>query len=97
MTAAEGQSPDEPGYEIVMPFVTVASKGGPHDDASYACGWEMGSLDRDLAGHPSRLVRTLHEVNRPQVDLLSMKHGYRMAVVNTEDGWDQVTFTRLGL
>ena len=39
---------DETSYGLLMPFVTVVSKGGPHEDESYAAGWEMGVLDARL-------------------------------------------------
>lgn len=31
-------------YGLVMPFVTVSSVGGPHDDGAYVAGYEMGAL-----------------------------------------------------
>lgn len=35
-------------YDLVMPFVTVTSAGGPHDDDAYVAGFEMGALDACL-------------------------------------------------
>lgn len=65
-------------YDLVMPFVTVASNGGIHDDDSYVAGWEMGVLDFRLGlarnaglGLP---CATVHVGNMPQVDLIAMKH-----------------------
>lgn len=87
--------PAEPGYDLVMPFVTVTSKGGPHDDAAYTAGWEMGHLDAVLE-HASDLIveRTIHAANAPQADLLAMKHGYRCDLLPHDDQWTFVTFTR---
>jgi hypothetical protein len=76
---------EEAGYEIVMPFVTVTSKGGPHDDDAYTAGWEMGALDALLQhSHPPMHEQVIHAVNAEQADLIGMKHGYSVKVVVTE-------------
>jgi hypothetical protein len=87
------ESPDE-SYDLVMPFVTVASKGGPHDDTAYVAGYEMGLLDAVLE-HTSDLIveRTIHASNAPQADLLAMKHGYRCDLLPHDDQWTFATFT----
>lgn len=96
-------SDDEIKYELVMPFVVVASKGGPYDDASFVAGWSCAEVDQALgAVSPwnatfSRTVRT--EV-LPQLDLIAMKHGYQMTYdedVDREraDGWSLVAFSPL--
>jgi hypothetical protein len=88
---------EEPEYGLVMPFVTVASKGGPHDDAAYVAGWEMGALDEvlDLAdGIAVSVDRTIRAENREQADLIAMKHGFR-AEFDTDDEhpeWVHVRF-----
>ncbi len=88
---------DEPGYELVMPFITVQSKGGLHHDDSYVAGWECGTLDRDLAICAltgASLTRTLRLDNSPQIDLIAMKHGFATEV-DTEagdSGWLTYTF-----
>jgi len=86
-----------PGYRLVMPFVTVRSNGGPHDDASYVAGWEAATLDArcglaaryDLGGFCA-MVRA---DNVAQADLIAMKHGM---VMTTEaggvDGWEHLHF-----
>lgn len=86
-------------YEMVMPFVTVTSKGGPHDDDSYVAGYIMGTLDATLrvaATINATFEATIEDPNMPQVDLLAMQHGYTTTVVPIEDspGWHSVTFTR---
>lgn len=75
--------------ELVMPFVTVTSKGGPHDDQSYTCGWEMGELDAELAHARSvRKDRVIHTENESQADLIAMRYGYRAEITPTgTDGW----------
>lgn len=87
---------DETEYGLVMPFVTVASKGGPHDDTAYAAGWEMGVLDARLEYEkPAVLEMTIHAENAPQADLLAMKHGYAGIVTESEvDGWSFLALTR---
>lgn len=80
---------DEPEMELVMPFVTVASSGGPHDDAAYVAGSEVAQIDVELrvaqvvnAVPCPRYVRT---DNVPQLDLVAMRHGFE--VVFTP--WDE--------
>lgn len=86
---------DEQKHELVMPFVTVASVGGPHDDAAYAAGWEMGALDSLLGDrHPPFVRQTIHTVNAPQADLLAMKHGYTARVTPLGDEWAELELTR---
>lgn len=80
-------------YDLVMPFVTVTSKGGPHDDVAYVAGWEMGQLDYRLAlaafgGHnvPPTVLR---RENLPQIQLIAMKHGLvdRIVEWDRDAGW----------
>jgi len=63
--------------EFVMPFVTVKSAGGPHDDDAYTAGFEMGHLDAFLnAGHHGAFTThcvPIQAVNREQADLLAMR------------------------
>lgn len=89
-------SDDEPEHGLVMPFLPVASKGGPFDDAAYAAGYEMGLLDALLGhaytfGHPSRVIRT---ENRAQADLLAMRHGWRITFHEHDDEWVGAEFDR---
>ncbi|MBF6358164.1 hypothetical protein IU449_27075 [Nocardia higoensis] len=87
---------NEPGYELIMPFVTVTSVGGPHEDNAYVAGFEMGVLDTELrfanivGGTP--LVRMIHTANQPQADLLAMKHKMVAEFEDTEDDeWTLMT------
>jgi hypothetical protein len=66
-------------FGLLMPFVTVVSRGGPHDDESYVAGYEMGQLDARLAaaGH-HRLgcpEVVMQRANLPQAELIAMRHG----------------------
>jgi hypothetical protein len=73
-------------HELVMPFVAVASNGGPFDDQAYAAGWEMGALDALLEhGQPPVHEQPLLTENAAQADLVAMKHGYRAEVRVPED------------
>ncbi|MFV2172301.1 hypothetical protein ACFHW2_12045 [Actinomadura sp. LOL_016] len=86
---------EEPQFDMVMPFVTVESKGGPHDDASYVAGYEMGRLDAVLEAGPPRHETTIHTVSAKQADLLAMRHGYHASIVDSETaGWSYAVFTR---
>ena len=81
---------DEPeSHELVMPFVSVASKGGPHDDDAYVCGYEMGVLDAYLEhARPQRYELTIHTANRDQADLIAMHRGYTATFRDSDfDGW----------
>jgi hypothetical protein len=80
---------EEAGFEMVMPFVTVTSKGGPHEDDAYTAGWEMGALDALLEHEmPPFHEQYIQAVNRAQADLIAMKHGYRVNAVETGgDEW----------
>ena len=82
-------------FDLVMPFVTVGSKGGPHDDESYTAGYEMGLLDAELAhAAPAVVERPIHAANTAQADLLAMKHGYRAETGDETDGWVPLLLTR---
>lgn len=74
--------PDDPNedveYALVMPFVTVESRGGPHDDRSYVAGYEVGSISAEMAHTGRRITRYVHAENRLQLDLVGMRHRYRV-------------------
>lgn len=85
---------NEHDLELVMPFITVHSAGGPHEDDAYAAGWEMGALDRDLASgdlvHEERAVRFTCVA---QADLIAMRHGYSLTVREHDETWAWATFS----
>jgi hypothetical protein len=93
-----GANEEQPGHELVMPFVSLASKGGPFDDAAFTAGYEMGLLDAELA-HPytfGLVYRTLRRENREQADLIAMRHGWRATFNDIEsDEWVGAEFLRL--
>lgn len=70
---------DDVEMELVMPFVTVTSRGGPHDDEAYTAGWEMGQMNERLRaalhyglGPPTVTIR---RANLPQLELIAMQYG----------------------
>lgn len=95
-------SDDQSGYELAMPFVTVTSKGGPHDDASYVAGWECGVLDVKLSDLDPLTGEcheaTVHTENIPQLDLIAMKHGFRLELAPASEipEWRHVRFMPTG-
>lgn len=86
---------EEPGYGLVMPFVTVTSKGGPHDDESYVAGYAMGQLDATLASGVPKHDVTIRADCEAQADLLAMRYGYRSVIGDVDDGWVYATFTKM--
>lgn len=73
---------DDCEMEMAMPFVTVVSRGGSHEDQAYTAGWECGGLDGRLAVLAAlggiSLSATIRTENVPQADLIAMRHGYRL-------------------
>lgn len=89
--------PPADDLDLVMPFVSVESKGGPHDDDSYVCGWEMGALDSELAHREQPLLeRVIHETNTGQADLVAMRYGYTVTITPRGDGWAFLRLTAAG-
>jgi hypothetical protein len=85
---------EEQGYGLVMPFVSVTSKGGPYDDDAYAAGWAMGALDTRLGWSLALIEETVRAADVAQADLIAMKHGYRMEREDSEfEDWVFCKFT----
>lgn len=83
-------------YEMVMPFVTVTSKGGPHDDDSYTAGYAMGVLDAQIlvaSTFQAIVTRDVPVSSRPQADLIAMRHGYVTDVKGSDEFPDWVFMT----
>lgn len=87
---------NEEDFELELPFISVKSKGGPHDDDSFVAGFEMGTLDVIL-GMPYLQVytMTIHTVNLKQADLIAMHYDCKMEVESEEDDMTVVTFERV--
>lgn len=88
---------NESDYGLVMPFVNVASKGGPYDDAAYVAGWHMGGLDARLEPrYLARVSETIRSADASQADLLAMKHGYSLTLGESDyDEWTYAEFVRI--
>lgn len=89
---------DEAEYGLVMPFVVCQSKGGPYDDESYVAGYEAGHLDAILRYNallraqgfnpqPPPGAAPFHVENRPQLDLIAMRHGFVAEFTEIGNGW----------
>lgn len=87
------QEDDEPGYEMVMPFVVCASEGGPYDDAAFVAGVRMASIQHALEARPAKHVTYQHPHLLPQLDLVAMNAGYSMTTEAYSDEWTLCTFT----
>ncbi len=92
--------PIDTEYELIMPFIVCQSNGGPYDDDSFVAGWELGKLDVELPTHAAlgyqSLSRLAHAGTVPQVELLAMKHGFRVRhVSDDQDGWVNIDLERI--
>lgn len=77
-----------------LPFVTIKSKGGPHDDESYEAGYQMGQLDAILGiPHIQVYGMAMLTANVKQADLIAMHHGFQMEVISEADGVSNVEFS----
>lgn len=91
---------DEPqdgefNYDLVMPFLPVASKGGPYDDDAFCAGYAMGLLDAELGGSVFGQGRAVLVQNREQADLIAMRHGFIAEFTEEQDpNWVSMTVRR---
>lgn len=88
---------DRSEYSLVMPFVAVASKGGPFDDDAYVAGYEMGLLDAQLEGEDAGAAEmNIRSANREQADLLAMRHGFTASFTESPElpEWTWAEFRR---
>ena len=83
-------------FSMSVPFVTIESAGGVHDERSYVDGWNMGALSERLKMLASigqlpddELVRL---DNLPQALLYASKNGYEVDVEELPDEWVGVGF-----
>ena len=78
----------ETEYGLVMPFLPVKSRGGPHDDEAFVAGWRLGALDTALAsGQRDCIELMLRGDDLAQADLSAMRHGYILTTEEDEYGW----------
>ena len=87
---------DDREYELVMPFVSVSSKGGPYSDESFTAGFQAGEISGKLSERVILATTFLiYSELISQVDLIAMRYGYSMEVLHREDPWAQVGVTRI--
>jgi hypothetical protein len=80
-------------HELERPFVTTTEHGGPHDDESYLCGFEMGQLDAILnIPHIQNYMMIFQTASVKQADLIAMHHNFKMEVESQEDEWTTANF-----
>jgi len=89
----------ESSYGLLMPFVTVQSKGGPHEDAAYVAGYEMGLLDARLSVLDSYVTAAefqIHSESAQQADLIAMRYGFKTVITVYDDcpEWSHMVVTR---
>lgn len=83
-------------HGLVMPFVVCASKGGPYDDLAFGAGYHAGQISSHLEDvAPAEYEVTVRTAMVEQVDLIAMRFGYQMEVVEPESGADYWSFVRL--
>lgn len=83
-------------FSLMMPFVVVESNGGPYDDAAFVAGYQCGTVDAKLAAAKAvganHLVEVCYSDLRAQIDLIAMRHGYTVDVVDEDDEWSTYSF-----
>lgn len=88
---------DREPMSLVLPFVCVASVGGPYADEAFAAGWQAGTIAAKLA---DRRIAVMTEMVRTplveQLDLVAMDAGYSTDTLDVlDDGWTHLGFTRV--
>jgi hypothetical protein len=85
----EDEMTDQPGYDLVMPFVIVKSNGGPYDDAAFAAGANCGQLMKELQALAAHRAiphqRWMRPELLPQIDLIAMQYGYELRLKEIDD------------
>jgi hypothetical protein len=90
---------DEPGFELVVPFVCCQSQGGRYDDESFVAGARMEQIRWELKKEPDELQTYTYPALCGQLDLIAMDAGYTVEFEPWEDHpdeWTLATFTRVG-
>ncbi len=96
----DDDQPAEPRYEVAVPFTLCASNGGPHDDAAFSAGFEIGHADasmRDVAAAGGTvIILTVRTNHIPQLELHAMNRGFPNMDRRDHDGehagWSTVSF-----
>ncbi len=83
-------------FEMVMPFLPVASRGGPFEDQAFVAGYQAGRLDAQLEHErPPEVLVLVDERLREQADLIAMGRGYTLEAQGAGEGWVRLRLTRV--
>lgn len=86
----------EPPSDVDVPYNVTTSKGGPYDDVSFMAGIQFGQIRAFLYGRYTAAATALvYSEMLTQLDLLAMAHGYTCDVLNADEVWTHVGFTRI--
>ena len=92
-----GEDDDIVEAELIMPFVVCESKGGPFHDDSFCAGYHLGRIDAQMESGeigPGGIL-TLRTPSVPQLDLIAMRHGLAIEVVEGgDDEWTTALVVR---
>jgi len=80
----------EDAFDLVMPFVVVASADGPYEDHAFAAGWICGRVDGVLQTRiHDEWTTTVRTDLVEQLDLVAMQWGYKMTTHGGDDYTDE--------
>lgn len=86
---------EEVAFELEMPFVCVTSKGGPFDDEPFVAGFRVGQIYAMTYFHVPHLLQMVSPAEVEQIDLIAMKHGYRLETIPRTEEWTEISLTRM--
>lgn len=101
MTGLDPQDqPEEPAYELAVPFKLVTSQGGPYDDDAFTAGFECGATDAAMkavvAAGGTGIIVTVRTAHIGQLELHAMYRGLpnmdRNDHTGEHEGWSTVSF-----
>jgi hypothetical protein len=88
-------------YELAVPFVACASQGGAYDDMSFAAGFDLGQLDRQMQNRSVKaIVSQIRGPSFRQLDLIAMHRGWLLTLLGGPDvdpageEWVEIELTR---
>lgn len=85
---------DPGGYELVMPFVCVVSRGGTYDDEAFTAGWRLGIIDTQLSHGVDPGPTYVEPATCTQVDLIALRYGWVVTFTPYDEHWSLARFER---
>lgn len=82
-------------HTLVMPFVVVASKGGPYDDDAFVAGWQCATVQEALRHSGASWAGTVPAAILPQLDLIAMDRGLALISEPAGEYWAFATIAPL--